>query len=54
VYRDLIASADQATLGNASVTTWDELYAYAAAPGAALLFLELALATRPNRRRHEA
>jgi len=54
VYRDLIANADQATLGNASVTTWDELYAYAAAPGAALLLLELALATRPNRRRHEA
>ncbi len=45
VYNDLIARGDQATIGTASVTRWDEQYSYALAPGLALILLEMILST---------
>ncbi|MBO6513368.1 MAG: VWA domain-containing protein [Phycisphaerales bacterium] len=45
VYQDLIARGDQATIGTASVTRWDEQYSYALAPGLALILLEMILTT---------
>ena len=51
VYQDLIASEDQATLGSAEATRWDELYLYAAIPGVVLLVLDALLGARASRRR---
>jgi hypothetical protein len=44
VYRDLIARGDQANIGSATVTRWDERYAIALAPGLALICIEMMLA----------
>jgi len=45
VYRDLIARGDQSVLGTASVTRWDERYAYALAPGLVLILIEMLLSS---------
>ncbi len=44
VYKDLIARGDQATIGSATVTRWDERYAVALVPGLALILIEMVLA----------
>lgn len=44
VYQDLIARGDQANIGSATVTRWDERYAIALAPGLVLICLEMMLA----------
>jgi len=51
VYEDLIAGAERAQLQRADITTWDELYVYAALPGAVLVLIELGLGMIPSRRR---
>ena len=43
VYQELIARGDQAVLGSASVTRWDERYAVALAPGLVLVMIEMLL-----------
>lgn len=43
VYQELIARGNPASIGNANITRWDELYAAALAPGMALIFMEMAL-----------
>jgi Ca-activated chloride channel homolog len=50
VYKDLIARGDQATIGSATVTRWDERYAVALAPGLALILIEMVLASFGLRR----
>ena len=43
VYKDLISRGDQRTIGSATVTRWDERYAWALAPGLGLILIEMLL-----------
>lgn len=45
VYQELISRGEQATIGNSTVTRWDERYAHALAPGLILILLELLLSS---------
>lgn len=45
VYQELIARGDQAVVGSASVTRWDERYAVALAPGLVLILIEMVLSS---------
>ena len=45
MYQELIARGEQAVVGSASVTRWDERYAMALGPGMVLILIEMFLSS---------